>query len=95
VHPFHGCTVSKYKTGSRGADYMNKKTQIKKNKAKEEEFTARRGEERGNKMATQAISPPPPVATLGPEPAEVEIRCVRPFGKRSKHVLCPPPFPQK
>jgi hypothetical protein len=42
---------------------------IKKNKAKRRTIYC---EERGNKMATQVIPPHPPVATLGPEPANFQ-----------------------
>jgi hypothetical protein len=46
---------------------------IKKNKAKEELFTARRG---GKRWQTLAIPlPPPPVATLGPGPADFRKTC--------------------
>jgi hypothetical protein len=52
--------MSKCETGSRGTTYIKKKNRsliIKKNKAKRRTVYC---EERGNKMATQAIPPPIP-----------------------------------
>jgi hypothetical protein len=57
--------ISKYKTGSRGKFASRKRARlpvIKKNKAKRRTTYC---EERGNKIATKAISPPTPSGDFG------------------------------